>query len=51
MRYIALVIAVALLIGCDRDPYIARKGGYTPGETYRHQNGLYPGMVVSQAGT
>ena len=50
MRYIALFIAVCLLIGCDRDPYIGRKGGYTPGEAYHHQSGLYPGMVINQAG-
>ena len=50
MRYFALFIAAALLVGCDRDPYISRKGGYMPGEAYHHQSGLYPGMVVSRAG-
>ncbi|GEP57392.1 hypothetical protein [Reyranella soli] len=50
MRYIALFIAVALLIGCDRDPYIARKGGYMPGEPYHHNSGIYPGMTFNQAG-
>ena len=50
MRYIALLLAVALLAGCDRDPYIGRKGGYMPGEPYRHQSGLYPGMLLNRAG-
>ena len=50
MRYLALIVAVVLLAGCDKDPYMARKGGYTPGETYHHQSGLYPGMKVNQAG-
>jgi hypothetical protein len=50
MRYFALLIATILLTGCDRDPYMARKGGYMPGETYHHQSGLYPGMVVSRGG-
>lgn len=34
MRYFALLIAAALLAGCERDPYMARKGGYTPGDPY-----------------
>ena len=51
MRYFALFIAAALLIGCERDPYMARKGGYLPGEPYHHESGLYPGMQVSRAGT
>ena len=50
MRYVALIIVTALLAGCASDPYMARKGGYLPGEAYRHQSGLYPGMVVSRAG-
>ena len=50
MRYLALMLLVALLAGCDKDPYMARKGGYMPGETYNHQSGLYPGMRVNQAG-
>jgi hypothetical protein len=50
MRYFALFIAAVLLIGCERDPYMARKGGYMPGEAYHHQSGLYPGMVVSRSG-
>jgi hypothetical protein len=50
MRYFALFIAAALLIGCERDPYMARKGGYLPGEAYHHQSGLYPGMQISRAG-
>jgi hypothetical protein len=50
MRYIALMLLAALLAGCDKDPYMARKGGYLPGEAYHHQSGLYPGMVVSRAG-
>ena len=50
MRYIALLIAVALLVGCDRDPDICRKGGYMPGEAYHHNSGIYPGMVINQAG-
>jgi hypothetical protein len=41
---------LVLLAACERDPYMARKGGYTPGEPYRHQSGLYPGMVVNRAG-
>jgi hypothetical protein len=48
MRYAVLMLIVALLAGCDKDPYLARKGGYTPGEAYHHQSGLYPGMIVSQ---
>jgi hypothetical protein len=50
MRYVALMLAVILLAGCEKDPYMARKGGYLPGEAYHHQSGLYPGMVVSRAG-
>lgn len=50
MRYIVLMVAAALLFGCERDPYMARKGGYTPGEAYHHQSGLYPGMRVTPAG-
>ncbi len=50
MRYLALIAVVALLVACERDPYIARKGDYTPGETYHHQSGHYPGMQVSRAG-
>ncbi|HEX9330129.1 MAG TPA: hypothetical protein VF915_26610 [Reyranella sp.] len=50
MRYVALMIALTLLAACERDPYMARKGGYMPGEAYHHQSGLYPGMVVSRAG-
>ncbi len=50
MRYIVLMVVMALLAGCERDPYMARKGGYTPGETYHHKSGLYPGMRVNQAG-
>jgi hypothetical protein len=46
MRYVALMLIVALLAGCDSDPYMARKGGYMPGEAYHHQSGLYPGMIV-----
>jgi hypothetical protein len=48
MRYVALMLAVVLLAGCEKDPYMARKGGYMPGETYHHQSGLYPGMTVSR---
>jgi hypothetical protein len=50
MRYIVLMVVAALLCGCERDPYMARKGGYTPGEAYHHQSGLYPGMRVTPAG-
>jgi hypothetical protein len=50
MRYFALLVTVALLTGCEKDAYMARKGGYMPGEPYRHQSGLYPGMQVSRAG-
>jgi hypothetical protein len=50
MRYVAVIIVAALLAACARDPYMARKGGYLPGEAYHHQSGLYPGMVVSRAG-
>ena len=50
MRYIILMVVMALLSACARDPYMARKGGYMPGETYHHRSGLYPGMVVSRAG-
>ena len=50
MRYLGLIILVALIGGCARDPYMARKGGYLPGEPYHHQSGLYPGMKVSRAG-
>jgi hypothetical protein len=50
MRYVALFIVAALLVACARDPYMARKGGYLPGEAYHHQSGLYPGMIVSRAG-
>ena len=51
MRYFALVIAVALLAGCERDPYMSRKGGYIPGEPYHHQSGIYPGVRVSRVDT
>ena len=50
MRYAVLMVVVALLAACAGDPYMARKGGYMPGETYHHQSGLYPGMQVSQVG-
>ncbi len=50
MRYVALLIVLVLSIACARDPYMARKGGYMPGEPYHHQSGLYPGMIVSRAG-
>ena len=50
MRHVALAVVLVLLAACAGDPYMARKGGYMPGETYRHQSGLYPGMMVSQAG-
>ena len=50
MRPIILMVAIALLAACARDPYMARRGGYTPGGTYHHQSVLYPGMVVSQVG-
>jgi hypothetical protein len=50
MRYIAFIAVLTLLAACSRDPYMARKGGYMPGETYNHQSGLYPGMRVNQAG-
>lgn len=50
MRYIILMVVMALLAACASDPYMARKGGYMPGETYHHQSGLYLGMVVSRAG-
>jgi hypothetical protein len=60
MRTIALLIAVALLAGCDRDPYMSRKGGYTPGEPYparstayasedefmRNYKGIHPGELA-----
>jgi hypothetical protein len=49
MRYLALIVAAAALVaGCARDPYMARKGGYLPGAPYHHQSGLYPGMQVSR---
>ena len=51
MRYFALLIAVALLAGCERDPYMSRKGGYIPGESYHHQSGIYPGVRVSRVDT
>jgi hypothetical protein len=41
---------VALIAACERDPYVARKGGYMPGDPYHHRSGLYPGMRVNQAG-
>jgi len=58
MRYFALLIAAALLAGCERDPYMARKGGYTPGELspavstanasqhsyYRNYRGIHPAV-------
>ena len=50
MRYLGLIIVLALASGCARDPYIARKGGYMPGEPYHHQSGLYPGIKLSRAG-
>jgi hypothetical protein len=50
MRYLGLAIVIALIGACARDPYLARKGGYMPGEPYHHQSGLYPGMQVSRAG-
>jgi hypothetical protein len=50
MRYVAWIVAAALLAACDSDPYMARKGGYMPGEPYHHQSGLYPGMMLSRAG-
>jgi hypothetical protein len=50
MRYLGLIVVLALIAGCARDPYMARKGGYMPGEPYHHQSGLYPGMRVSRAG-
>jgi hypothetical protein len=34
MRYVAWIVVAVLLVGCDRDPYMSRKGGYTPGEPY-----------------
>jgi hypothetical protein len=48
MRYVVLMLLAALLAACDSDPYLARKGGYMPGEPYHHQSGLYPGMVVNR---
>ena len=51
MRSVALLIVVALIAGCAKDPYMARKGGYLPGEPYHHQSGLYPGMKVSRVDT
>ena len=50
MRYVALLVMLILAAGCARDPYMARKGGYMPGEPYHHQSGLYPGMLINQAG-
>ena len=50
MRWFTLFIAAALLAGCDRDPYMARKGGYLPGEPYHHESGLYPGIQVTRTG-
>lgn len=44
------MLIVGLLAACERDPYLARKGGYAPGETYHHQSGLYPGMTINRAG-
>lgn len=51
MRHVILIVVTALLAACAGDPYMARKGGYMPGETYHHQSGLYPGMAVSRAGS
>ena len=50
MRSIALLLVLVLSTGCDRDPYLARKGGYTPGAPYHHQSGLYPGMPLNRGG-
>ena len=50
MRYIAFIAVLTLLAACSRDAYMARKGGYMPGEPYHHQSGLYPGMKLSRAG-
>ncbi len=50
MKWFALLIATIMVAGCERDPYMARKGGYLPGEPYHHQSGLYPGITVSRAG-
>jgi hypothetical protein len=44
------MVVTALLAACARDPYMARKGGYVPGETYHHQSGLYPSMINNRAG-
>jgi hypothetical protein len=50
MRYVALMLIAALLLaGCDKDPYMAREGGYMPGKPYHHQSGLYPGMIVNRS--
>jgi hypothetical protein len=42
------MLIAAMLAGCDKDPYMARTGGYMPGEPYHHHSGLYPGMIVSR---
>ena len=31
---VAALVLAGLVMACDRDPYMARKGGYTPGEPY-----------------
>ena len=49
MRYIVLMVVMALLAACERDPYMARKGGYTPGKPYHHQSGIYPGVLLTRA--
>ncbi len=42
VRCIVAALALAgLVAGCDRDPYMARKGGYTPGDPYPSRSTAY----------
>jgi len=50
MKYVALLMVLAVFTGCDSDPFMARKGGYMPGQPYHHHSGLYPGMPLNQGG-
>jgi hypothetical protein len=63
IRYVVAALALAgTMAACDSDPYMARKGGYTPGSNawsgdrstnyasqaayYRNYKGIHPGSQM-----
>jgi hypothetical protein len=55
MLRMGCILLIVLMAGCDRDPYMSRKGGYTPGTFHERYNAIIhsaqprPGVSPSSA--